>query len=424
MAKPRFTAPRGTFDVLPWDEADRNSAGRLFLWRNAGESLRRAGYGYFESPIFEETALFARGVGATTDIVQKEMFSFEDKGGRELTLRPEGTASICRAYIEHGMHKRPQPVKLWYVGPFFRHERAQTGRYRQFSQIGAEALGSDDPVIDAELIILLARLLKTARVPAKHLRLRISSLGQPETRGEYLEDLRRYLRSRQTRLSPEAQHRFQLNPLRAFDSDDEETQRVMQEAPRLRDYLAQDDRRHLNEVLALLKESNVEWSRDDSLVRGLDYYTRTVFEFESLGPKMGSQRGIAGGGRYDRLIAELGGQPTPGVGWAAGIERVLLASTGEWSTRRSVTCVVSEDAERSGEALATAQFLRDKHRTVELAPLGRSLNRYYKHADRIGARFLVVVRSDLELIDLRRDRRETLRDREAVLARLRAWSEN
>ena len=236
----KLQAPRGTFDVLP-EDGERRTA----LRESTDALLGLAGYAPFETPVFEDTEVFARGVGQSTDIVQKEMFTFEDKGGRSLTLRPEGTAGACRAYVEHGMHKLPQPVKLRYWGPFFRHEAPQAGRYRQFNQIGAEALGSDDPSLDAELILLLAELLEDAEVDC---RLRLSSLGNADTRAAYGEELRTYLRSRQDQLSDDVRGRIDANPLRAFDSDHAGTKAVMAEAPLLVDRLDPEDAEHFAEV--------------------------------------------------------------------------------------------------------------------------------------------------------------------------------
>jgi histidyl-tRNA synthetase len=283
--------------------------------------LEGAGYERIETPTFESTELFARGVGASTDIVQKEMYTFEDGSGRSLTLRPEGTAPVCRAYVEHGMHKQRQPVKLWYASSFFRYERAQAGRQRQFWQVGAEALGSEDPAVDAESIVLLARLLEELGVA--EVRLRLSSLGGREARVEYRERLKAHLRSNEAELAEEVRERIDLNPLRAFDSEHPGTRAVMANAPRLLEHLDPEDRAHFAEVRALLDEAGVSYEIDSTLVRGLDYYTRTVFELTS--EKLGAQSGVGGGGRYDGLVAELGGPPTPGMGWAAGIERILLA---------------------------------------------------------------------------------------------------
>src|SRR3954468_9849449 len=310
----KLKAPRGTFDVLPRDGERRRA-----LALRADEILGRAGYGVFDTPIFEHTELFARGVGESTDIVQKEMFTFEDMGGRSLTLRPEGTAAVIRAYLEHGMQKWPQPVKLRYNGPFFRHEAPQAGRYRQFTQIGAEAIGSDDPSLDAEIIVLLDELVKGC----KGLRLRIGSLGTPDTRRDYSDELRGYLRQHESELSEEVRARMEANPLRAFDSDHRGTQAVMENAPRLLDRIAPDDAEHFAEVRALLDAAGVEYEVDPTLVRGLDYYTRTVFEFTS--DALGAQSGVGGGGRYARLAGQIGGGDVPGMGWAAGVERLLLA---------------------------------------------------------------------------------------------------
>src|SRR5690349_2128903 len=317
MAGGKLQAPRGTFDVLPGDGRRRAALRRI-----AEEVFAAAGYGVIDTPVFESTELFARGVGETTDIVQKEMFTFEDQGGRSLTLRPEGTAPVCRAYLEHGMNKLPQPVKLWYWGPYFRHEAPQAGRYRQFNQVGIEAIGSLEPSLDAEAILLLAELLN--RTGAKGIRVRLSSLGTPETRRAYSEELRSYLRAHESELSDEVRGRLDANPLRAFDSDHPGTRSVMQEAPKLLERLASEDEEHFHSVLALLDEAGQAYEVDPTLVRGIDYYTRTVFEFTS--DALGAQSGVGGGGRYDGLIEQLGGPPTPGIGWAAGIERMLLAA--------------------------------------------------------------------------------------------------
>ncbi|HEX6653585.1 MAG TPA: histidine--tRNA ligase, partial [Thermoleophilaceae bacterium] len=299
----KLQAPRGTLDVLPPD-----GRRRLALAGIADEVLGQAGYEPFETPVFEDTEVFARGVGESTDIVQKEMFTFEDKAGRSLTLRPEATAGICRAYIEHGMHKLPQPVKVWEAGPFFRHEAPQAGRFRQFTQIDAEAIGSDDPSLDAELILLFDEILERAGTGTR--RLRLSSLGTPETRAEYVEELKGFLRAREDELSEEVRSRIDQNPLRAFDADHPGTQAVMKEAPLLLDRLAPEDAEHFAAVRELLDAAGLEYEIDPTLVRGLDYYTRTVFEVES--DRLGAQAALGGGGRYDGLIEELGGPPTPG----------------------------------------------------------------------------------------------------------------
>ena len=246
----RIQTPRGTFDVLG-DQA----LARAELERTAKGILERAGYARIETPTFESTDLFARGVGESTDVVQKEMYTFDDGGGDSLTLRPEGTAPVCRAYLEHGMHKLAQPVKLWYLGAYFRAERPQHGRYRQFGQVGAEAIGSDDPAVDAETIVLLAEILEA--IKARELRLRISSLGTPETRAAYKAELQDYLRAHEADLSQEVRDRIDLNPLRAFDADHPGTKQVMAGAPLLLDRLSDDDREHFETVKALLDASGL-----------------------------------------------------------------------------------------------------------------------------------------------------------------------
>jgi histidyl-tRNA synthetase len=382
----RFKAPRGTFDVLPGQQATRRRIAEV-----AGERLAAAGYGRIEVPAFEETDLFARGVGESTDIVQKQMFTFTDQGGRSLTLRPEATASVCRAYLEHGMQKLGQPVKLWTDGPFFRHERPQAGRYRQFTQIDAESIGSDSPLVDAELILLAHDILGELRVP--EMRLLLGSLGTPATRAAYLDELRAYLRSRESELSDEVRGRIDANPLRAFDADHEGTRAVMAEAPTLLDRLDQADAEHFAEVRRQLDRNGVAYELDPTLVRGLDYYTRTVFEFECA--RLGAQSGIGGGGRYDGLIEQLGGRPTPGCGWALGVDRVALALESELEPaepeRDGVFIVAEED--RDG-ALALVTELRRAGIPADLDLAGRAVKGQMKHADRVGARYALILSTE------------------------------
>jgi histidyl-tRNA synthetase len=379
-------APKGTYDVLPRD-AER----RGILESHVQRIFGGAGYRRIETPAFEATELFARGVGASSDIVQKEMYSFDDGGGRSLTLRPEGTAPICRAYIEHGMHKLPLPVKFWYLGSFFRSEQPQKGRYRQFWQVGAEAIGADGPATDAEIILLLAELLEAMGV--RGTRLRLASLGTPETRVEYRDELTAYLRAHESELSEEVRARIDLNPMRAFDSSDRGTQVVMAGAPKLLDRLTAQDAEHFEQVKSLLDVAGVRYELDPTLVRGLDYYTRTVFEFTS--DALGAQSGVGGGGRYDRLIEQLGGQPTPGIGFAAGIERILLAGA-EQPVAPDLVDLLVVVADRSDEIAGMAGFeLAREARRAGLAAqfelYGRSLKSALKHADRIDARYVAIV---------------------------------
>ena len=404
----KLTAPRGTFDILP-----EQASMRAEVERTARELLEAAGYGRIETPTFEATELFARGVGEATDIVQKEMYSFDDGGGRSLTLRPEGTAPVCRAYVEHGMHKLPQPVRLYYLSSFFRAERPQAGRYRQFWQLGIEALGSVDPAVDAETIALLATIL--ARLGVSDVRLRLSSLGSPDTRAAYREDLGAYLRAHVDALAPAVRERIELNPLRAFDSDDPGTREVMAGAPRLLDRLDADDAAHFAAVRELLDRAGVAHEIDATLVRGLDYYTRTLFEFTS--DALGAQSGVAGGGRYDGLIEQLGGPPTPGIGWAAGIERILMASAERPAAPPALDLYVAFEHARA-DAFATLTDARAAGLAAQMELAGRSLKGQLKQAERLGARFVAVVEGEsVRLRDLRAGTEETM-PRAALVDRL------
>jgi histidyl-tRNA synthetase len=375
--------------VLPAD-AER----RAVLEGHAAGILGAAGYGRIETPSFEATELFARGVGESTDIVQKEMYTFDDGGGRSLTLRPEGTAPVCRAYLEHGMHKLPQPVKLWYLSSFFRAEAPQRGRYRQFWQVGAEAVGSASPETDAELILLLSDLLQAMGV--RDTRLRLSSLGTPATRAEYREELTAFLRAHEDGLSPEVVARIDLNPMRAFDAGDPTTQQTMREAPTLLDRLSAEDADHFARVRELLDDADLRYELDPTLVRGLDYYARTVFEFTS--DALGAQSGVGGGGRYDGLIEQLGGPPTPGSGWAAGVERILLAAADVPTAPDVVDLYVALAAPTAGRAgFELANEARRAGLSAQMELSGRSLKGQLKHADRIGARYVAIVGDETQV---------------------------
>jgi histidyl-tRNA synthetase len=382
----RLQAPRGTYDVLP-EAADARAA----LEHGARRVLEGAGYRRIETPTFEATDVFARGVGASTDIVQKEMYTFDDGGGRSVTLRPEGTAPICRAYAEHGMHKLPQPVKLWYLSSFFRQEKPQAGRYRQFWQVGAEALGSDDPAVDAEIIVLLATLLEELDVGG--LRLRLSSLGTPATRAAYRDELTAHLRANEERLSADVRARIDLNPLRAFDSDHPGTLAVMADAPLLLDRLEAADAEHFAAVRELLDVAELPYDVDPTLVRGLDYYTRTVFEFTS--GALGAQSGVAGGGRYDGLVEMLGGPSTPGCGFAAGVERMLLAAGGQPVAPPPVDLFVGYDgAGQRAAAFAVVAEARHARLNAQMELAGRSRKGQLKQADRLAARYVALLDGD------------------------------
>jgi histidyl-tRNA synthetase len=381
----KFQAPRGTFDVLP-----EQARSRARLEAAAATIFARAGYEPIATPAFEDTSLFERGVGQSTDIVRKEMFTFEDKGGRSLTLRPEGTASICRAYLEHGMQKRAQPVKLSYLGPFFRHERPQAGRYRQFHQLGAECIGTDSPLADAEVIMLLSDLLEELGVPGVELRL--GSLGSFEARRAYLEELKAHLHAHEGELSKDVRERIDINPLRAFDADDEGTRGAMASAPTIVERLEGEDAEHFQEVRSLLDAAGVPYVVDPTLVRGLDYYTRTIFSF--VCDQLGAQSEVGGGGRYDGLIEQLGGAPTPAVGFAAGIERILLALDEEVPAAGRDAFIAIADPGQRGRAAALAVELRHAGLSAEVDLAGRGLKGQFKHADRIGARRVLILEAD------------------------------
>ena len=381
----KYQAPRGTFDILP-----EQARARARVEDAAAAIFARAGYETIATPAFEDTDLFVRGVGRSTDIVRKEMFTFEDKGGRSLTLRPEGTASICRAYLEHGMHKQAQPVKLSYFGPFFRHERPQAGRYRQFHQLGAECIGTDSPLADAEVIMLLSDLLGELGVPG--VELRIGSLGSLDARRAYLEDLKAHLHAHEGELSKDVRERIDINPLRAFDADDEGTRGVMANAPTIVGQLEGEDAEHFAEVKALLDTAGIAYVVDPTLVRGLDYYTRTIFSF--VCDQLGAQSEIGGGGRYDGLIEQLGGQPTPAVGFAAGIERILLAlDEEEPAAGRDAFVAIADESQRQ-RAMALAVELRHAGISAEVDLAGRGLKGQLKHANRIGAQRVLILEAD------------------------------
>ncbi len=418
MKSQRIKAPRGTFDVIGEQAAVRGA-----LEERARSILQGAGYERIETPALEATELFARGVGDSTDIVQKEMYTLTDGSGRSLTLRPEGTAPVCRAYVEHGMHKRPQPVKLWYLSSFFRYERAQSGRYRQFWQVGAEALGSEDPALDAESIVLLGALLEEMGV--REVRLRLSSLGGKQSRERYRERLQSHLRANETQLSEDVRTRIELNPLRAFDSAHEGTVAVMAEAPRLLEELDPEDLEHFAEVRELLDRAGVLYEVDPTLVRGLDYYTRTVFEFTS--DALGAQSGVGGGGRYDGLVEQLGGPPTAGIGWAAGIERILLAGSPPPAGGHALDLYVgfAEGADAAELAVKAPAFaLLSEARSAGLRAVmemaGRSLKGQLSQANKLGARYVGLVgERETVLKDMQDGTQQTLQTETVVHAALR-----
>jgi histidyl-tRNA synthetase len=358
--------------------------------------LRRAGYAYIETPAFEETALFVRGVGESTDVVTKEMYSFTTRGGDDVTLRPEGTAPVLRAILENNLHRAALPVKVWYSGSYYRYERPQRGRYRHFSQVGAEVVGTEDATVDAETIVLAVDAYRNLGLSS--FRVLLNSLGSEESRPAYRAALQEYLRALD--LDEETARRVELNPLRVLDDTRPQMQAALADAPLITGFLSGGDRAHHDKVRTLLTDAGVDFLDDPRLVRGLDYYTRTLFEFVHDG--LGAQSAIGGGGRYDGLSESLGGPRLPGVGWALGVERTLLAMEAEGlGSPEPPGCAVfavplGEDAERRLFALVTE--LRRAGVSADIATGGRGLKGAMKAADRSGATFAVVV-GDRDLAD-------------------------
>jgi len=383
-------APKGTYDLLP-DDAE----GRDLVVATAAVVFAAYGYRRIVTPEFEDTTLFERGVGGATDLVRKEMYTFSDKGGRSLTLRPEGTAPICRAYIEHGMHKLPQPVKLWYYAPMFRYERPQAGRYREHFQLGAEAIGSADPLVDAEIIAMLAQLYEELGIG--ELRLAVNSMGDQECRPAYVERLREFLGGRQAELCRDCRERTRLNPLRTFDCKKDTCRAVLDEAPQIVDHLCTDCTAHFERVTMLLGDIGLDPQVDFRLVRGLDYYTRTTFEFSS--ERLSAQSGVGGGGRYDGLVELIGGPPTPGVGFGTGVERISLVMGAREPERLGPDAyLVCYDERLRGRAFVLAQQLRSELLLeVELDLAGRSPKGQLKQAGRSDALRAVLI--GLEWLD-------------------------
>ncbi|OII63662.1 MULTISPECIES: histidine--tRNA ligase [unclassified Streptomyces] len=379
-----FKAPKGTYDLLPPD-----SATYLAVREAIAAPLRRSGYGYVETPGFENVELFARGVGESTDIVTKEMYAFETKGGDRLALRPEGTASVLRAALEANLHKAGNlPVKLWYSGSYYRYERPQKGRYRHFSQVGAEAIGAEDPALDAELIILADQAYRSLGL--RGFRILLNSLGDQECRPVYRAALQDFLRGLD--LDEDTRRRIDINPLRVLDDKRAEVQKQLVGAPLLRDYLCDACKAYHEEVRELLTAAGVAFEDDPKLVRGLDYYTRTTFEFVHDG--LGSQSAVGGGGRYDGLSEMIGGPALPSVGWALGVDRTVLALEAEGveldipAATDVFAVALGEDAKRRVFALVTE--LRKAGVATDMAYGGKSMKAGMKAAHRSGARFTVI----------------------------------
>ena len=381
----------GVTDILPDQQAAWEHIRQV-----AAETAQQFGYQRIDTPMFEATGLFRRGVGSDTDIVLKEMYSFQDLGGNDLTLRPEGTAPVCRAYIEHGMHNRPQPVRLYYIAPMFRYERPQSGRYRQHHQFGCEAIGDATPYIDAEIIELGWRYI--TRLGIEDVTVRLNSIGDGPERATYGNALREYFTRYESDLPKVDRERLHRNPLRLLDSKEPETRRIGLDAPRSLDYLSRDAAEHWELLLDLLDGlrdayPDFRYALDHALVRGLDYYNRTVFEFQPQ--DVSSQSSLFGGGRYDPLMENIGGDPTPGVGFGSGIERIIgeidtqALGVSDASGVDVVTVAIGDASAKRAQRLAAG--LRLAGLSVSSAPSGRSMRAMMRYANQTGAKHALII---------------------------------
>lgn len=387
-----ISIPRGTRDILP---------GEVEKWQIIEETARelceRYQYKEIRTPIFEQTELFSRSVGATTDIVQKEMYTFTDRGGRSLTLRPEGTAAVVRAFVEQKMHGLPvQPVKLYYMGPMFRYERPQAGRYRQFVQFGVEALGSADPAIDAEVISLAMNFY--TRLGLKKLKLVINSLGDLESRIAHREALIRHFRPRIDEFCSDCRNRLEKNPMRILDCKQDRDHELMKSAPSILDYLNEESRKYFEKVLKYLDDLGISYEVDPNLVRGLDYYNHTAFEIMSEAEGFGAITTLCGGGRYNGLVEEIGGPETPGIGFALSFERLLAALEAEnirLEKKQEIDCFIVALGEKARDfSVRLLHQLRLEGFSAEKDYLNRKVKAQFKAADRLNAKYAAIVGDD------------------------------
>jgi len=381
-----YQAPRGTSDILPEEQA---------YWRYVEQKVvdvcQLYGYERIDAPAFEDTRLFTHSVGEETDIVTKQMYTFQDRGGSQMTLRPEGTAPVCRAYLEHGLHNLPQPVKLYYIASIFRYERPQAGRYRQHYQFGYEAIGDDDPALDAEVIEMAWQFFQSLNL--HHLSLSLNSIGCKKCRPKYLTALKDYYSNHAQNLCSDCKTRLKRNPLRLLDCKKPLCQQVANSAPRSIDYLCQQCETHFDRLKKYLDLLELPFKVDHRLVRGLDYYTRTVFEIQPEAE--GAQSALGGGGRYDDLIEELGGKPTPAIGFAAGIERIILNLKKQDvpipALPRPRVFIVHIGDEARDEAIKLAATLRKNGISVIKAPGSKSLKSQLRQANTLGAHYTVII---------------------------------
>jgi histidyl-tRNA synthetase len=382
-------AVTGTKDILPSDIPRWK-----YLEENTEKIFSNFNYKEIRTPLFEETSLFARGIGEETDIVGKEMYTFKDRSDTSLTLKPEMTAAVVRAYLEHSLGSQQPLVKLFYMSPMFRQERPQAGRFRQFHQFGAEAIGSKSPLLDAEMIQMAYEILKLLGL--KNLTVKINSLGTPETRENYKKLLKNFLEDKKNKLSEDSRRRFETNILRIFDSKVESDQKIIKDAPRLIDHLDEESKEDFEVVKNQLTKSGIPFQIDPALVRGLDYYTKLTFEIDS--GSVGAQTALCGGGRYDLLIETLGGKPTPATGFAAGIERILLACENEKSftiPEQSIDIyVIRIDKELEFFVSELAGKLRKENLSVDFDYLQRSAKAQMREANKLNAKYVLFIGGD------------------------------
>ncbi len=385
-----YKAPRGTVDILPAEQPYYRH-----VEEKAAEVCRRYGYGRIDTPVFEDSRLFVRTIGAGTDIVDKETYSFEDRSGQGMTLRPEGTAPVCRAYVEHGMHNLPQPVRLHYFASIFRYERPQKGRYRQHQQFGAEAIGEGDPALDAEIIEMAWQFFKSLGL--RRISLQVNSIGCRDCRPPYIQALKEHYRGHVDSLCPECKARLERNPLRLLDCKKPSCQGVADAAPQSERYLCSGCKEHYRCVLRYLRLMRVPFRKNFRLVRGLDYYTRTVFEFQPRG-EQGAQSALGGGGRYDDLIEELGGKETPAIGFATGIERIVmnLKEQGIKMPQPQVTglYVAYMGDKAKSAAVRFASELRRSGLMVNLSLGNKSIKAQMRQANALGAEYAFIFGED------------------------------
>lgn len=383
--------PKGTKDVIPSES---------YKWHFVEDKVRQVAKEFciqeIRTPVFEHTELFLRGVGDTTDIVNKEMYTFNDKGGRSITLKPEGTAGVARAFIENGLGENPQPTKMYYITPVFRYERPQAGRLREHHQFGVEIYGSAAPQADAEVILIARAMLNKAGIKDDMLSLNINSIGCPKCRADYNKALKEYFSARIDEMCPTCRERLDKNPLRILDCKEERCKQIAADAPVILDYLCDDCKKHHNQLCSALQAAGVKYTIDPHIVRGLDYYTRTVFEFISTA--IGAQGTVCGGGRYDGLVQQVGGKPTPAAGFGMGIERLLMVMQ---NTGIEIPAPAGPDAylaplceQGYAVSLAMAERLRAKGFAIEREISGRSLKAQMKYAAKIGARKVVFIGED------------------------------